>query len=204
MDYTTLARLKTEVNITEAGDDVRLPIVITGASRAIDRKLTGENSTESTDYLLYETVTDQLLNGRLDNIGNVVCYAHKPAVTSVAAMSYKFKPSESWIPIDAGVIVPDGIRIEAWTEKPDYSPCKVFVKITYNGGFAVDTVDLPGDIIEAATVLAVRFWREAQSGLADVIGVAEIGQLIYTKAWPVLVLDMLQPFMRRMPWRGVG
>jgi len=206
MDYTTLERVQFEANIQTADDDDRLEKLITAASRAIDRKITGESTNESDNYLLHETVTNQLLNGRLDSVGNIICYAHKPVVTDVTAMSYRFKPSENWIAIIPSLVVFNGMRIEAWTELDNYSAQRIFTRITYDGGLAEDDEidELPADIVEAATILTIRFWREAQSGLADSIGVAELGQLIYTKAWPVRVLDILEPFMRRIPWRGVG
>ena len=41
MDYTTVSRFKTELHATLAADDVLIGTLITAASRAIDRKVTG-------------------------------------------------------------------------------------------------------------------------------------------------------------------
>jgi hypothetical protein len=74
------------------------------------------------------------------------------------------------------------------------------VQISYTGGYA-DTFDnLPADLVEAATVLAARYYREAEGGLTDAMGIVEIGQLVYTKALPARVADMLKPFKRKIPW----
>jgi hypothetical protein len=65
---------------------------------------------------------------------------------------------------------------------------------------AEDVEDLPADLIELATLLAARFYKEAETGLNDAIGVAELGTLIYTKAWPIRFVAMLEPFIRRVGW----
>jgi hypothetical protein len=49
-------------------------------------------------------------------------------------------------------------------------------------------------------VLAARYYREAEGGLTDAMGIVEIGQLVYTKALPARVADMLKPFKRKIPW----
>ena len=79
---------------------------------------------------------------------------------------------------------------------------KVFVLLDYAGGLAATTTDLPDDLQEVATMLSIRYYREAESGLQDSISVAELTQLVYTKAWPVRALDLLRPYMRRTAWRG--
>ena len=72
----------------------------------------------------------------------------------------------------------------------------VRTKMSYIGGYGATLGELPPDLVEAATVLAVRLYREVKSGLTDTIGVAELGMLAYTKAWPVRVTEMLQPWKR--------
>jgi hypothetical protein len=37
---------------------------------------------------------------------------------------------------------------------------------------------------------------EIKSGLADSIGVAETGMMMYTKAFPVRLVEMLKPYRR--------
>jgi len=203
MDYTTLTRVKLEANINEDNDDVRLAALITTASRAIDRKLTGVSTSDSDNYLELGDVTDELLTGRIDANGNIICYPHKIEVSSVTAFGWRWKPSDSWTGISAiDKVYSQGPKVEAYSELCNPTR-RIFVRLSYTGGLADDPANLPDDIQDAATVLTIRYWREAQSGLNDSIGVAELGELIYTKAIPVRVVDMLQPYMRVVPWQAI-
>jgi hypothetical protein len=49
-------------------------------------------------------------------------------------------------------------------------------------------------------VLAARFYKEAQGGLTDSVGVAELGMIMYTKALPVRFTEMLTKYLRVQPW----
>jgi hypothetical protein len=57
---------------------------------------------------------------------------------------------------------------------------------------------------EMVAILAARFYREAETGLSDQMGVAEMAQMAYTKAWPVRVTDQMGPYIRRVGWRHVA
>jgi hypothetical protein len=201
MDYTTLDRVKLEAIKTDLDtDDDLLELLITGASRAIDRKATG--AVTALDYFLLEDVANETLQAIVNNEGTIRTAPHKPVINSIASMSYRFSPAEAWIPIDSELLLPDDDFVLAWGALSGHYPGKCFVQISYNGGLAEDPDDLPGDLIELATLLTARFYKEAETGLTDAIGVAELGTLIYTKAWPVRFIEMLQPFMRVVPWRG--
>jgi hypothetical protein len=81
-------------------------------------------------------------------------------------------------------------------------PC--WVTISYNGGLGTlsdSAYTIPDDLVDVTTLLAIRFYREAESGLTDAIGVAELAQMVYTKAWPTRVIEMLQPYKRFVGWR---
>lgn len=210
MDYTTKARVKLEaIKTSSTTDDTLMDALITSASRAIDRRVTG--TVEGDNYFELEDITDELLNGVVDKQGNIVCAPHKPIVNSVASLSYRWNPTLDWTTAATANLVADNQFAIAWLEgafgvntRPLTVPGKVFVKISYNGGIAATVADLPGDIVELATLLTARLYREAESGLADVIGVAEIGQLMYTKAWPVRFVEMLRPYERRVGWSKLG
>jgi len=201
MNYTTLERVKSEAIKTELNtDDDLIEILITSASRAIDRKITG--SAGAVNYFLMEDVADEVGRGIIDKDGSLRIAPHKPVINSIAAMSYRTTPAEEWTLIDSDLYYPDEQFAVAWGVFKGVYPGTSFVKISYNGGLAEEVADLPADLVELATMLATRYYKEAETGLTDAIGVAELGTLIYTKAWPVRALDMLQPFMRVVPWRG--
>lgn len=201
MDYTTLDRVKAEAIKTDlTTDDDLLELLITSASRAIDLKATG-GAVNGINYFLMDDVTDEELWATVNGDGTIRTAPHKVVVNSVAAMSYRFSPAQAWIPIDTNRLLADNQFALAWQALPGY-PAKCFVKVSYNGGLAETVADLRPDIIELTTLLTARFYREAESGLSDAIGVAELGQLIYTKSWPIRFIEMLNPYIRVTPWRG--
>jgi hypothetical protein len=211
MDYTTVERVKSELHAqpTITVDDVLIGRLISSASRAIDRKVTGAMETTSADYFALADVTGEITRGQITNDSVLVAYPRKPQINSVSALAYRISPQDNWQPVAANLISVDGPRVEGWltaiqtTLRSRFTlPGKVFVQISYNGGFAANTQTLPDDLQEVAAMLSIRYYREAETGLQDSIGVAELAQLIYTKAWPVRALDLLRPYMRRQPWRG--
>ena len=210
MDYTTLARFKSELHATQAADDALIGTLITAASRAIDRKVTGAVEPATANYFELETIVGETIRGMFGTNQQIVVYPRKPFIASVSQMQYRASPMDPWSTIDLQVVVWDGPRVEAWMESQRLVttranlaiPGKVFVLLNYSGGFATDPTTLPEDIQEVATMLAIRYYREAESGLQDSIGVAELTQLVFTKAWPTRALDLLRPYMRRTSWRG--
>lgn len=194
MDYTTTALVKTALGTSASTDDTQIAKLVTAVSRAMDRKMAG--AINSADYLKSETVSSELGRGQAGSDGIILYFPRKPLVTAVTAFAYRFGPLESWLTVNVVGVAVDGARMQA------YAYCgrgKPFVMTSYTGGLASSQANLPEDIIEAATVLTVRYYKEVKSGLADTIGVAELGTLIYTKAWPIRVLDMLEPYKRRVP-----
>ena len=194
MDYTTTALVKTAMSSTEATDDTQIGKLVTAASRAIDRKLSGAIS--STDYLKSETVTAEVGRGIADSDGMIWYWPHKPYLTAVTSFEYRYSPQADYLSILVAWAVVDNSKIQVFASAPRGKP---FVRVSYTGGLASSQSALPEDIVEAATILAVRYYKEAKSGLSDSIGVAELGMLMYTKSWPVRVLDMLAPYRRIAP-----
>jgi hypothetical protein len=212
VDYTTLARTKSELHSASGNttDDALLSSLITAASRAIDRLLTGTSEPGSTDYLTQATISNEFTRGALNNQGILAVYPHKVQINSISAMNYRAAPQDAWTPVPSNAIVILGPRVEAWisttlqlTTRIKFTiPGRLFAQTSYTGGLANTPAGLPDDIQEVATMLTIRYYREAETGLQDSIGVAELAQLIYTKAWPVRALSLLQPYKRRVAWGG--
>jgi hypothetical protein len=207
MDYCTLldvlGAIGTGANPTPRPtptpyDDTVLAQAITHASRAIDRHVTGTDS--AAEYFTNATLTAEPHTGIVTKDGDIVCFAHKPAVTVVTGFSYRLFGTDLWIAVaDASVTIQPNGKITAWTRTPMPREL-VMAKCTYTGGLGATPGALPGDIQRAAIVLSARYYREARAGLGDVIGMPDTGTIVYTKAMPVEVLDLLSPYTRPMPW----
>jgi len=192
MDYTDLATVKEAIGATELADDALLARVITAASRMIDRYCAG---TKATDYFAGAVVADELGSGVVSRDGQLYVFPLKPTVSQVLALSYRHSAGQPWNEVDVSDAIIDGYLVIVGLS--EVVPRGVVrTKMSYIGGYGATLGELPPDLVEAATVLAVRLYREVKSGLTDTIGVAELGMLAYTKAWPVRVTEMLQPWKR--------
>lgn len=203
MNYTTLAKVKAALGATETADDTLLAAKIDEASRTIDTTLCHADP----DYFKAETITGELVNGIITKDGAIVCWPKKVIVNSVTKFEYRLTPRTPWIevPIDA-VTINNKRQVTAWGVAGIRS-VPVFVRVNYAGGYGTETwsadptpvatlAGMPADVVDATTVLAVRFYKEEKTGLTDAIGVAELGQMMYTKALPVRVVEMLKPYKR--------
>lgn len=199
MDYTTAARVKAHLRISGNGDDALLSVLATAASRAVDRKCAGSQAQDVEDYFALETVTDEEIRALAGGDGVLKCWPRKPVIASVSALAYRGSPLESWTTIETDRIQIEGEMVAAWPAATLLAGPRR-VKLTYIGGYAASVDDLPADLVEAVTVLTARYYREAESGITDIIGIVEIGKLKYTKAIPERVVDMLAPYIRRIPW----
>lgn len=186
MDYTTITAVKRALGSSENADDVLLAELIIQASRTIDRYCAG--SVGSDNYFIRETLSDVLLSGDVGN-GSLYCRPLKPVIESVSALAYRISARENWKDLD-----PAYLSIKGYVVRWDGLDGRgnVLVKISFTGGIN----PLPDDLINAATLLAVRFYKEVKSGLTDSVGVAELGMLQYTKALPERVQIMLRPYKR--------
>jgi hypothetical protein len=205
MDYTTIERVKQSMRIDQSTDDALLALLITSASRALDRRCTGVNDEEATNYFMLESKVDEQAYGLINRDGYIVCRPHKPTINSVEAFSYRENITRPWftVGIDRCEIMSNKITAYPTNLSWDY-PNRCTVKVSYTGGYSGSTAALPADLIEICTVLSARFYREYEGGLADVMGLAEIGQMVYTKAWPSRVVDQLDTFIRREGWNYPG
>lgn len=198
MNYTTLAKVKAAFGAEETTDDDMLKAKITEASRAWDTTLCKAEA----DYFKLETVTNEVLKGLITKDGDIVTWAKKVIVNSVTKFEYRFSPRTDWVTADLSAVVINNHRqVTAYGIAGLRSvPC--WVRLTYSGGYGteatpyVSLTGMPEDVINAVTVLAVRFYKEEKSGLTDAIGVAELGTLQYTKAIPERVFEMARPYRR--------
>lgn len=197
MNYTTLAKVRAALGAGTVTDDALLQVKITEASRAIDRLCGAPDN-----YFMAETVAGERCNGLITSAAVIICLLQKAVVASVTSFAYRFSPLEEWKDVDVdAVVVTNGRQVSAYGQVTPYGKC--FVRVSYLGGYGTETgttvftiTGLPEDIINAATVLAVRFYKEEKSGLTDAIGVAELGMMQYTKAIPVRVVEMMKPYKR--------
>ena len=143
MDYTTSTRVKLEAQISVSTQDTLIAARVTAVSRALDRKATGATN-GAENYFELADIEDEALVGRLDAAGNIVCAPPKPQINSVASMSDRLRPIDSWTEISSSAISIDGPFVTGWLELST-PPAKVWVKISYNGGYAAAVVTLnPG------------------------------------------------------------
>jgi hypothetical protein len=199
MLYTTIEAFKQalDTETAVAAKVAELNATMESVSRSIDRYCTGQPY-GSDNYFELDDVVDELLPGQIDSTGNILCYPRKPKVTAVSAISYRLKPADQWTEIpEENVTITNAVKL--WVGS-GLRQGPVLLQLSYTGGLSSTSVSLPADFRDAATVLSVRFYKEVKSGLGDSIGVAELGTMVYTKAWPERVRAMLQPYVRTVPW----
>ena len=199
MDYTDLTRVRRALGADEHADDQALAGYITTASRMFDLLCT--NAPDSADYFTTKTVIGERLRGRIDKDGILHAYPHTARLVTLVAVSGRSTILEDWR--TATTIDVDGQNgVLAWggLSYPYYGSDEVQVTVSYTGGLGGTVDDLPADLVNAVTVLAIRLYREAKSGLADVIGVAELGILQYTKAIPTEVQLIISKYQRVTGW----
>lgn len=200
MDYTSFEQVKIEIGAHEATDDSKLAVYVTAASRSVDRYCTGVQDNSGDNYFAISTLTDKVVMGWMDSDGYVMTYLHKPTIISVASLSWRLTPRDAWTAVTSTDIITDGSPLVRGYVT-GYSASRVFIKATYTGGLAATTSALPSDFIENVAVIAARFYREGEAGVSDVIGVGDLGQLMYRKALPNRVMLFLSSYVRRIPWR---
>lgn len=196
MNYTTLAKVRVALTAESLADDAVIAVKITEASRAIDRLCAAPDN-----YFMAEIVTGELCNGLVAPDSVICCWPKKVIVNSVSSFEYRLSPKEPWQAVDAEATqISNQRQVSAWGEAVARGRCQI--RITYNGGYGSESgspstiTGLPEDVINAATVLAVRFYKEEKTGLSDAIGVADLGTMQYTKAMPVRVVEMLKSYKR--------
>jgi hypothetical protein len=203
MDYTSVARVKQELHIISGSsvDDALLGTLVTAASRAWDRKCTGV--VDAQNYFITGSAVNEVLEGQIDYLGqSILVYPHKPIITSVSSFSFQARIIDPVYTVDPSRIDIRGPSVRAYPSNLALDfPSKCKVTISYTGGIGDDISNLPDDMVEAVSILAARFYREAETGLTDQMGVAELATMVYTKAWPIRVTDLLSVYQRHVGWR---
>jgi hypothetical protein len=210
MNYTTLEKVKSVLGAEETTDDSLLETKIVEASRAIDVTICHADP----DYFKAASVAGEITNGIITSDGAIVCWVKKAVVTSVTLFEYRLSPRTPWLTVEAAYCTISNKRqVTAWGSGSSRN-VKVQIRLSYVGGYGTEVpavsavVDpptarvpatltgMPEEIVDAATTLTIRFYKEEKSGLTDAIGVAELGTMQYTKAIPVRVVDMCKPYKR--------
>lgn len=209
MDYTTLVQVLGMIGNGQDPtprpspapyDDTVIAAAITAASRAIDRMVTGDSSHASDNYFQTGTLTDEIIKAQVNKDGDIIAFLHKPACSQPTALAYQFRynPALPWQAINPNLVTVENYAATVWTGTLRQGP--IMVKITYSGGLGAAVANLPEDLQRAAAILAARYYKEGKTGLADVMGIAELGTNTYTKAVPLEVLQILSPYTRPTPW----
>ncbi len=171
------------------------------ASRDVDHICAQTDDPECANYFeLADVANEVLTNGVVDNFGHLVCYPHKSTVRSVSALSYSVELQGAPIPVMANQIIVKPRSVEVWGDFSSMRGRPILITISYNGGMAAALDDLDPLLVDAATVLAIRKYKEERSGMSDVVGVVELGTVTYTQGIPASVVRDLQYFKRVTPW----
>ena len=200
MDYTTLALVQAQMGsdgINYTGANPLLSQNITTASNIID-VITSGGHIDAVGYLVLETKTETLHNGIVNNVGSLVVYPHKPLIASVASLQWRISPRDPWNIADMTMVDVDDKSVKLWESGANQG--RATVQITYSGGLSSSQSGMPAGIVQVANELAVRMYKEAKSGLTDVVGVADTGILFYQKAIPLTTQAKLNPYLRVVPW----
>lgn len=223
MDYTTVAAclqaLRSTKPVSSNPDTGYLGFLVSAVSRDIDHHCTqGVSDGTSDNYFALETKTDELLRGRFDNHGVLKFWPHKPSIGAILALSFRGNPTQPYQTItDFSQTVVTGPMVECYNAANmptarlsgwntwgrtlgSIQPSDAFVKVTYTGGLSADTAHLPMDLQLLTTDLVIRIYREERAGIADAIGVENLGVMTYTKQMPVRIARQLQPYMRHVGW----
>jgi hypothetical protein len=203
MDYTTAAIVLKAIGGQETTDNDVINSAITAASRDIDRRVTGASGSIGANYFMLASVVNEQIWAQVDVEGHVLTWPHKAIVNSVSSFEYRRSPLDGWTAVDSDelVTIDTGPQLTAWVDARSIrSGRNIQARLSYNGGYSLTVNGLPEDLVEVATALAVRLYREKRTGMSDSLGVAELGTLTYTKALPVRVRDVIQQYQRIAPW----
>lgn len=220
IDYTTTAAvlqaIKSQIAENINPDAALIGGLVTAVSRDVDHYLTGvpygNNSPDG--YLQLQDVASERCFGRIDNHGKLHIWPHKPVITAVSAISYQWQPRDTPTTVDLLDVLLRGGKVEAFLQQlavpgsswrgPAQAPAEVQVTISYTGGLSATVANLPADLQLAVRDLVIRTYREERAGIADAIGVGDLGVMTYTKQMPVRIARQLQPYKRLVGWDFVA
>lgn len=192
MLYATLAQVKLALGTNSTSDDALISQKLEEASRLWDTN--PELCSAYPNYFLKEDVLNEVIPGQVNTEGMILAFPKKSKINSVSKVEYRRSPRESWIEVDPSFVEIDNIKLKIYANL--FSRGSLTLRISYNGGHSLTPADLPGDIINAVILLTVRLYKEEKTGLSDVIGVAELGTSVYTKALPQRALKHANTYRR--------
>jgi hypothetical protein len=183
--YTTLARVKAQLGITDTDDDVLITRAIAAASRSIDR-WTGTTFYPVTEARSFAACGNEVWVDRFTSTVGLVVKTGTDGTfpTTVAASSYVLQPlnAPSYGRAYDRIMFPRG-GIVAW---PDGFPN---VQITASWGWA----EPPDDVEQAARIKAAALFRRKDSP-EGVAGTSEFGVLRISGDEDPTVALLLRPY----------
>ena len=200
LNYTDAATIRGAMGGQETVQDDLLNKFSGIASRAVDHLCAQTDDPACQNYFFLEDVANEVLtNGMVDNFGHIICYPHKSFIKSVASIAWSTLPGAG-LTADPATIVVKSHSVEVWTDASAMRGRPFLVTISYRGGMGAALADLDPQLVDVATVLAIRKYKEERSGMSDVVGVVELGTIQYSSGIPASVVRDLQPFKRVTPW----
>jgi hypothetical protein len=201
LNYTDAITIRNAMGGQENAQDTLLEKFAGIASRSVDHICAQTGDPGCIGYFALEPVTgESLTNAVIDQFGHLVCYPHKSSVRSVASLAYAAEPDLTPIPVPTDLVVVRGHAVEAWLDLSSLRGRPLLVTLSYTGGMASSLQGLDPILVDCATVLAIRKYKEERSGMSDVVGVVELGTITYTEGIPASVVRDLTPFRRVAPW----
>lgn len=194
-DYCTAQDVKDYLEITGSQHDTVLADLATRASRWLD------DTCQHAKGFNQETVTDEQLRGIIDNDGNLVFAVKKAVANSITALAWGTNPT-NFTTLDKTYCWAEwglkGSHVVKWLGGglQYYRRYPIIVKVSYSGGYA----SVPEDLVHAAIIMAARAFKSRQAGFADVVGVAELGTLMFSKLAPAHVMLTIKNHKRTGHW----
>ena len=186
MDYCTVQNVKDYLNIIGAESDALIAAIITRVSSFIDEYC-------NCPIGFGHEVATEKVPGFVDSVGNLKCWASKPKVNSVSAMSVEYSVYVGPMAVTLAYIRITGYEVRVmdgtWKNLRDTD---LLVNITYDGGFTL----LPDKLVHAATVMSARAFKAKDAGQSDVVGSDATGTLVYAKMMPREVKRILDGMSR--------
>lgn len=142
----------------------------------------------------YESVTDTKDGYFNPQTGIITVSLTKPLVSLSDVTNATFQGS-IWDSVDTLDLSHARIRDDYILEvgaSVNYADRRGVASVSYKGGYQT----IPDDIQLACTMMAARFYKERDSGYADVVGSAETGIFQYKKAAPADVMAIVETYRR--------
>lgn len=184
-DYTTLAIVKDDIDITTANQDTVITRAIPEASRFIDRYLGREDDFFVADVVA--SIRDYTGSGNpyqyIDPCIEVTAVSVKDSVTDTSFTAwaatdyYAFAGDHRWP--DFNSLPYNGIAVEPSGDESVFLRGSgiATVRVTAKWGYAAT---VPLDIQIACTMIVARWYKRLRGGMSDTIASGELGMMVFT------------------------